>query len=291
MLRTGTGVQSEYYANQQVMVGVPNRPFTPTAIRSFMIDSEYAEVNFIPGETWVSVNALGFIVPGIIPNAKSTGLVVRGASREAAANAPAYYTYESGAVPVMTLGNTWINVVTAPTDLYQSGIAVNNETGKATTYDATATAGIFTTGVQGATLTEWQAVTDGSFGINIDGGGVTAITALDFSAVTTIHDVAAVIEAALTGAYCTYDEASDTFVFTSQTTGATSTIALSADATGTSIYVADFLNGAGGAATDGEAAGSAPTGYTALPSVSIEKWSAEVNTKVLVSFPVKPLTA
>lgn len=291
MLRTGTGVQDNYYANQQVMVGVPNRPFAPTAIRSFMIDSEYAEVNFVPGETWVSVNALGFIVPGIISNSKSVGLVVRGASREAASNSPAYYTYEMGAVPVMTLGNCWINVVTAPTDLFQSGIAVNNETGKATTYDASATAGIFVTGEQGATLAEWQAVTDGSVSVTVDGGVAQVLTGLDFSAVASIHDVAAVIEVALTGSYVTYDEASNTFVFTSQTTGASSAVLVEADATGTSIFVADYLNADGGAATDGEAAGSAPAGYTALPSVQIEKWSAEVNTKVLVTFPAKPLTA
>jgi hypothetical protein len=290
MLTKGSGIQSQYFANQQVMVGKIDKDFMPYKCESKMIDSEYADATFIPGTTWVSENESGFIARGIIPNAKSIGLVVLGAGIESLGAGPSVYTYENRAIPVLTMGNCWINVVTAPSNLYKSGIAVNNTTGQATCYNATATAGIFTCGVNGATLAAWQAVTAGSFKITVDGGSQATVTGVNFSTVTSFDEVANVLEAAITGAYVTYDTAKNLFIFASKTTGASSTIALAADTTGTSIYTASYFNGAGGAATNGAAAGSVPTGYTALPSVKIEKWAAEVTTKVNVSFPVKALT-
>lgn len=288
MLQNGTGVQGDYNANLPfTMVGVPNGPHTPTTIKSMQIDPSQGGIDFIPGETWVSRTDKGTIIRGIAPNSNLLGVVMRGASREAGpGEVPIVYNYEQkGPVPVGTVVTTWINVVTAPGGLESYGVAINNETGKATCYDNSATAGFFTCGEQGATLADWQAIIDGSFGINVNGGGVTAITGLDFSAATSFQDVAAIIEAGLTGAYCTYNQAENLFVFTSASEGATSSIALSADATGTSIYVADYLNGAGGAATAGTDAGSPPTGYTAAPGVAINRWSAQDPTKVEVSLP------
>lgn len=289
MLTKGTGVQSSFDANLPfTMVGVPNAPYTPTAIKSMLIDPTQAGIKFIPGETWVSRNDQGLIIRGIAPNSNLFGLVMRGASQESLIGDEAvFFTYEQkGPVPVGTQVTSWINVITAPTAVESNGIAINDETGQATAYDNSATAGFFTAGENGATLAEWKAVTDGSFGINVDGAGVVATIGIDFSAAESLDEVAAILETAIVAAaFVNYNTAENLFLFTSASEGASSAIALSADATGTSIYVAGFLNGPGGAATAGTAAGSVPGGFTAATKVKINRWAASNPLKVEVSFP------
>lgn len=96
-----------------------------------------------------------------------------------------------------------------------------------------ATAGIAKgTGVFDDTLASWKLITDGEFSLFIDGVAFDA-TPLDFSAVTDMDGVAAVIEAAIQGnttkgaafTAATVEYASDgQLVITSGTTGATSTV-------------------------------------------------------------------
>ena len=73
-------------------------------------------------------------------------------------------------------------------------------------------------------LATWQAVTDGEFTVDIDGGTVN-LTSLDFSTITSLDDVATVIDTALgVNGSCYYQI--NKFVFESATTGASSTITL-----------------------------------------------------------------
>lgn len=90
-------------------------------------------------------------------------------------------------------------------------------------------------------LTDFTSISDGSFAITIDGDSQD-IAALDFSADTTLSEVAATIEAGLqsvatggyVGATCTYD--GSRFFINSGTTGATSTISfLTSTGAGTDI--------------------------------------------------------
>lgn len=83
--------------------------------------------------------------------------------------------------------------------------------------------------VEATNLPSFQAITDGSFSITID-GVANDITGLDFSLDTTMGEVATAIETAIqaigtggfTAATCVYD--TDKFIITSGTTGSTSTI-------------------------------------------------------------------
>ncbi|MBC7074662.1 MAG: DUF3383 domain-containing protein [Syntrophomonadaceae bacterium] len=107
---------------------------------------------------------------------------------------------------------------------------------------ATATAGLLI----GATLsaaqqlmTTWQAVTAGAFNVTID-GTASAITGLNFSAVTNLNGVASTIQTAIVvvkpGATVVWNASYERFEFKSGTTGATSKYSfLSAPATGTDI--------------------------------------------------------
>lgn len=82
----------------------------------------------------------------------------------------------------------------------------------------------------------WNAITSGGFKIQIDGGTLTSITALNFSTDTNLNGVASRITAALTGAVCTWNAAYQQFMIKSSTTGATSAISfLTAPATGSDI--------------------------------------------------------
>lgn len=94
-----------------------------------------------------------------------------------------------------------------------------------------ATAGTATTSVIDAS--DLIAVTDGCFTISIDGDTATEITGLDFTEVSSVADVATIINASLTGATCVAD--SGALVFTSDTTGANSSILITAGVTDTDI--------------------------------------------------------
>lgn len=89
----------------------------------------------------------------------------------------------------------------------------------------------------------WTAIANGTLKINVDGGALTNVTALNFGAVGNLNAVAAVIQTgvqALGGAFaaatCTYDSVFNRFIFTSGTTGAASSVAfLAAEGSGTDI--------------------------------------------------------
>lgn len=289
MLKTGTGIQSQYDANLPfTMIGVPNRPWMPTAIQSKFIDPNSAEQDFIPGITFVSRTITGTIVRGIQPNSNLYGIVMRGASKETAnlTNAQQVFNYEDkGPVPVGTTVTTWIQVISAPTAIESFGIAINDETGQATTYAVEATAGFWTTVQPAGDLADFIQVTDGSVEVKVDAGVAANVPDLDFSAATDLTEVAAIIEAGLTDAFCTYNQQENVFVFTSAAESAASAIVITAGTTGTDITVATYLNAIGGTATAGTAAGSAPANFTAAPGISIERWSASDPTKVEVSLP------
>ncbi|NQZ74588.1 MAG: DUF3383 family protein [Ekhidna sp.] len=89
-----------------------------------------------------------------------------------------------------------------------------------------------------ADLATLQAITAGGFSIEVDGVAAEAITALDFSAATSLNGVAIVVNTALTAATadatCIYLDGK--FIIESGTAGASSTVeALTVDVTGTAI--------------------------------------------------------
>lgn len=89
----------------------------------------------------------------------------------------------------------------------------------------------------------WKLITDGEFGVTID-GGLVDVTGLDFSTVTSLDDVASVISLGTAGASVAY--VINRFVFTSDSTGATSTLTLLqtvALPAGSDISGAGFLDG------------------------------------------------
>lgn len=96
------------------------------------------------------------------------------------------------------------------------------------------------------TIATWAAISDGEFSVDIDGAAV-ELTALDFGSVTSMDDVAAVIDTALsTDGDCVWNQV-NRFVINSGTTGAASTIdVLEAIAipSGTAIHGTGFLDGA-----------------------------------------------
>lgn len=127
-----------------------------------------------------------------------------------------------------------------------------------------AQAGYMVTGGVEPEIATWTAVTDGQFGITID-GVTNQITGLDFSSVTSLDDVAAVVQAGIqaiaTGGFtaATVVNEGGVFVFTSGTSGDDSTVSvLLAGTAGTDISGDGFLNGVDASPVPGYL----PTGYT-----------------------------
>jgi hypothetical protein len=110
----------------------------------------------------------------------------------------------------------------------------------------------------------WNAITTGSMHITIDGGSPESLTGLNFSAALNMNGVAAVINAALTGASCVWNSVYNRFEFTSATTGATSTVSF-------------VTAGAGGVdiSTDIVATSTSPGAYLA-PGIAAETALAAV---------------
>lgn len=85
-------------------------------------------------------------------------------------------------------------------------------------------------------VTGWTGITSGGFTITVDGGAPQAITGLNFSAATTLDEVAAIINAAVTGANVVWNPNYKRFEFMSNTTGNGSSVSFAtAPATGTDI--------------------------------------------------------
>lgn len=95
----------------------------------------------------------------------------------------------------------------------------------------------------GQSMANWTGIVAGSFNIAVDGGVGSDVTGLNFSAAANLNAVAADIQAAvraLAGAFANvsvvWNSNSEQFIFTSGTTGVTSTVAaLTAAATGVDI--------------------------------------------------------
>lgn len=127
----------------------------------------------------------------------------------------------------------------------------------------------------------WKLVTDGTFTISLDGGGV-VLTALDFSSVTSLADVATVIDTSLSVNGSCYFQINK-FVFESPTTGATSLAGLlTPEGTGTDISGSDYLDGdviasptnlGGSVLSQGQVAETFEVGLTAIEASNSE-WAA-----------------
>lgn len=94
----------------------------------------------------------------------------------------------------------------------------------------------FSAAAQASLLTTLQAITTGSFDITVDGTSKN-LTALDFSAITTLTGAAAFIQTALAGAAtCVWNSNYGIFIITSATTGAASSVSFAtAGGAGTDI--------------------------------------------------------
>jgi hypothetical protein len=86
----------------------------------------------------------------------------------------------------------------------------------------------------------WTGITTGSFQIPVDGAAPASVTGLNFSAVSNMNGVAAVIDAKLSGATVTWNANYQQFVVTSHTTGASSAIGF-ASAAGSGVDVSALL--------------------------------------------------
>lgn len=128
---------------------------------------------------------------------------------------------------------------------------------------------------EAATIPALNEITDGSFSIDVD--GVTQeVTALDFTTVSEISDVAEILDTAITGA--TVVESNSSLLITSATTGVTSTLTyLTAATSGTDVSAVLGLNaGAASVLTQGADADTL-TGETKLEGIAAIK--AKVNFK------------
>lgn len=106
-------------------------------------------------------------------------------------------------------------------------------------------------GKLGVTLAKLKAVTDGALKITVDGVEKTA-AAVDLSGATSLSAVAQTVATAITGVTGSYDSNTNSFTFTSSTTGADSTIGYaSAGDSGTDLSAMLGLTQAGGAVLSG----------------------------------------
>lgn len=105
-------------------------------------------------------------------------------------------------------------------------------------YLRTATSGLLIGGILSAAeqaISNFTSITNGAFKVAYDGGSLTSISSLNFTAATNLNNVAATIQAALpVGDLCTFNGSQ--FVFTSSTTGASSAVSfLTSPSAGTDI--------------------------------------------------------
>lgn len=106
--------------------------------------------------------------------------------------------------------------------------------------------------VEATVIAQLQGIADGNLSIDVDGSTVD-VTGLDFSVITSLDEVAALIEDDLTGTTVTH--ANGYLTITSATTGATSTLTNAVDE-GTGTFVGDILAlsaGSGSTLTQGAA--------------------------------------
>lgn len=125
------------------------------------------------------------------------------------------------------------------------------------TVPASAATLVSTQFVEATLLAQLQTITDGSLNVSVD-GVVEPITGLDFSVVTSLEEIAALLDTNLTGASVTVDNGY--FKISSATTGATSLLTyMTPGATGTFVGgILTMANGTGGTLTQGAASSVLP---------------------------------
>lgn len=113
-----------------------------------------------------------------------------------------------------------------------------------------ATSGSLTTPSLTANLENFKTVADGVLNLTVDGTDK-EVEDLDFSGVETIEDIVNILQAAFTDV--TITSSNDEIVFTSKTTGTTSTVAIAAKTVedGTDLYGTAYLDGAQCVKADG----------------------------------------
>lgn len=114
-------------------------------------------------------------------------------------------------------------------------------------------------------------VASGDLTVSIDGSDV-ALEGLDCAGITTLNDLAVLLNSELAdGSVAAVD---NTLVFTSNTTGTSSTVALKATVggTGTDLYGVDYLDGANATAVAGTAAVTGPE----TTAMAIERLAASI---------------
>lgn len=125
-------------------------------------------------------------------------------------------------------------------------------------------------------LTAWTSITTASFKVQVDGGSLQSIINLNLSSALSLAGVAGLITAAITGATCSYDAVNNRFFFTSNTTGATSTVSfLTAGASGTDISAqlnGRNVAGSGAYVANGIAAESALAAANIFDSTFGQQW-------------------
>ncbi len=125
---------------------------------------------------------------------------------------------------------------------------------------AGATAGLWVTGIVTGKMAAFQAVSDGEFDVVLDGGIAVPVAAIDLSSGTTWAGMAALLQTAvqnetgLEAVTVVYDSDSGRFVFSSDTTGASSNLVVEVAGTpsGTDLTLAAYFDG--GDETEGTAA-------------------------------------
>lgn len=137
-------------------------------------------------------------------------------------------------------------------------------------------------GIRGATLpasgqliSAWNAITTGAFKVAKDGGALTDVTGLNFSAAANLNAVAGIIQTALTGTTVVWNAFYQRFEITSNTTGATSAISFAqAPATGTDIssMLGMRSTSSGAYLFTGSAPVSAVSAVQAMDALLGQKW-------------------
>lgn len=103
-----------------------------------------------------------------------------------------------------------------------------------------------------ASLTALQAITAGSFDINID-GETKNVTELNLSSAETQSQVAEALQSAITGVTVTYNSNLNAYIITSSTTGATSAVSAATDGTQTPAALLGLTAAAGAVTSSGSA--------------------------------------
>jgi len=164
--------------------------------------------------------------------------------------------------------NLWFSQTPQPTDLKIGRWVSSASKGKLV---------CATLSAAGQTISTWQAITAGAFRYIKDGGTLTAVTGLNFSAAANLNAVAGVIQTAMTGVTVTWNAAYSRFEFASSTTGAASSVAfLQAPVSGTDIttMIGGLSTSSGAYLVVGQAAETALAAVTEFDSRFGQSWYA-----------------